>query len=93
MALTEAEPFTEDEIILQEVGRDLRPDTVVPSPDMTSSGAAALENLEEFVTNEDIASEELTDEAEKSAPAVLEDAASSESTDEEKQDASPDAAN
>ncbi|HAF13276.1 MAG TPA: transcription termination/antitermination protein NusA [Blastocatellia bacterium] len=93
VALTEAEPFTEDEIILQEVGRDLRPDTVVPSPDMTSSGAAALENLEEFVTNEDIASEELTDEAEKSAPAVLEDAASSESTDEEKQDASPDAAN
>jgi N utilization substance protein A len=101
VALTEAEPITEDELILQEAGRDLRPDTVVPSPEITSTEEAALEHLsdldsevlaDEFAMDEDRASEE-TEETEKSAPAVLEDAASGESTDEEKQDASPDAAN
>ena len=92
VALTEVEPFTEDEIVLQEVGRDLRPDTIVPSPDLTATDAASLESLDEFLAHEENASEELADEAGKSAPAVLEDAASSESTDEEKQDASPDAA-
>jgi N utilization substance protein A len=101
VALTEAEPFTEDELILQEVGRDLRPDTIVPSPEITSTEEAALEHLseldsevlaDEFAMNEDLASAE-TEEARKSAPAVLEDAAPGESTDEEKQDASPDAAN
>ncbi|MGI9067786.1 MAG: transcription termination factor NusA [Pyrinomonadaceae bacterium] len=102
VALTETEPFTEDQLILQELGRDLRPDTIVSSPDITSTEEAALEHLSEidaevladdFAMTEDIASAKGTDEAGKSAPAVLEDAASSESTDEEKQDASPDAAN
>ena len=102
VALTEAEPFTEDELILQEAGRDLRPDTIVPSPDITSTEEAALEHLseidsevlaDEFAMNEESASAEATNETQTSAPAVLEDAASSESTDEEKQDASPDAAN
>jgi len=104
VALTEAEPFTEDEIILQEAGRDLRPDTIVPAPDITSAEAAAIESLEgldDLASEEGITLEEATDEAaegvteevQTSAPAVLEDAASSESTDEEKQDASPDAAN
>ena len=104
VALTEAEPFTDDEIILQEAGRDLRPDTIVPAPDITSAEAAAIESLdglddlasEEGITLEeatDQAAEGVTEEVQTSAPAVLEDAASSESTDEEKQDASPDAAN
>jgi len=102
VALTEAEPFTEGELILQEAGRDLRPDTIVPSPDITSTEQAALEHLseidsevlaDEFAMKEDIASAEATNEAQTSAPAVLEVAASGESTDEEKQDASPDAAN
>ena len=102
VALTEAEPITEDELILQEAGRDLRPDTIVPSPDITSTEEAALEHLseidsevlaDEFAMNEESASAETADETQTSAPAVLEDAASSESTDEEKQDASPDAAN
>ncbi len=97
VALTEVEPTTEDELVLQEVGRDLRPDTIVPSPDMTDEGAAALENFsdvtgedsdeklaDEFAMNEESVS---SDEAEKPAPA---DAASGESTDEEKQDASSD---
>ena len=102
VALTETEPFTEDEIVLQELGRDLRPDTVVPSPDILSTDAAALESIaeivdeerlaDEFAMNEENASQE-SSEGQTSAPAVLEDAASSESTDEEKQDASPDAAN
>ena len=101
VALTEAEPFTEDELILQGAGRDLRPDTVVPSPDITSTDAAVLASLteivdderlaDEFAMNEDRASQE--SEAQTSAPAALDEAASSESTDEEKQDASPDAAN
>jgi N utilization substance protein A len=104
VALTEAEPITEDELILQEPGRDLRPDTIVPAPDVTSAEAAAIESLDEFgalESDEDFALEEatgevdagVTEDAQTSAPAVLEDAASSESTDEEKQDASPDAAN
>lgn len=101
VALTEAEPFSEDELVLQGAGRDLRPDTVVPSPDITSTDAAVLESLsemvdderlaDEFAMNEDRASQE--SEAQTSAPAALEEAASGESTDEEKQDASSDAAN
>lgn len=103
VAITEAEPFTEDEILLQETGRDLRPDTVVPAPDITSAEVAGFENYgdiaddellaDEFAMNEETASEASANEAQTSAPAVLEDAASSDSKDEEKQDASPDAAN
>jgi len=97
VALTEAEAFSEDELGLQGAGRDLRPDTITPSPEVTSSGAAALESVSEFVSeeliDEQLASELSADETENSAPAVLEDAAASESTDEEKQDASSDAAN
>jgi len=97
VALTEAEAFTEDEILLQEAGRDLRPDTIVPAPDVTAAEVAAIESLEEFASDEDIPSEEaagdMAEDAQTSAPAVLDDAASSESTDKEKQDASPDAAN
>ena len=95
VALTEVEPFTEDEIVLQEAGRDLRPDTIVPAPDITAAEVAAIENLEsleEFVASED-ATAEVAEEAQTSAPAVSQDAASSESTDKEKQDASSDAAN
>ncbi|HEY3040480.1 MAG TPA: transcription termination factor NusA [Pyrinomonadaceae bacterium] len=104
VALTEAEPITEGDLILQEPGRDLRPDTIVPAPDVTSAEAAAIESLDELnalMSEEGVALEEVTDEpvsgvtedAHTSAPAVLGDAASSESTDEEKQNASPDAAN
>src|SRR5437773_5234570 len=35
VALTEADPMTVDELILQEAGRDLRPDVVTASPDMS----------------------------------------------------------
>ena len=43
VALTEADPISEDELLLQEAGRDLRPDTITPSPDITSTGAAMIE--------------------------------------------------
>ena len=35
VALTEADPMTVDELILQEPGRDLRPDVITPAPDMS----------------------------------------------------------
>src|SRR5205807_2772056 len=35
VALTEADPMSVDELILQEPGRDLRPDVVTPDPDMS----------------------------------------------------------
>jgi len=43
VAITEADPISQDEVLLQETGRDLRPDTVTPAPDITSTGAAAIE--------------------------------------------------
>ncbi len=43
VALTEAEPTSHEELLLQEPGRDLRPDTITPAPDITSSGAAYIE--------------------------------------------------
>jgi N utilization substance protein A len=43
VALTEAEQMSEDELRLQGAERDLRPDTITPAPDITSSGAAYIE--------------------------------------------------
>ncbi len=43
VALTEADPISEEELLLQDAGRDLRPDTITPAPDITSSGAAYIE--------------------------------------------------
>src|SRR5215510_9598124 len=81
VSLTEAEPLPADEIALQEAGRDLRPDTITPSPDITSSGVEAFEGIEEVaeevMAEEDFASEGTAEEAETSAPAVSKEAASS----------------
>ncbi len=52
VAVTESEPFSEGEILLQEIGRDLRPDTITPAPDITSTGAAAIEHLDELSEEE-----------------------------------------
>ena len=46
VALTEADPISQDELLLQEAGRDLRPDTITPAPDITSTGAAMIESAE-----------------------------------------------
>src|SRR5690349_16093859 len=90
VAVTEIEPLPADEISLMEPGRDLRPDTITPSPDITSSGVAALESVEEVAAEILAADEEFVSEAEAeetgpTTPAVSEDAASGGSTDEEKQ--------
>ena len=103
VALTESEPLTADELVLQETGRDLRPDTVTPAPDITSTGAAAVEyaedlgenglSLEEIAESEEAEMEAAAAEAPSTIPALeSENAASNESNDEEKQDASEDAA-
>ena len=62
VAVTEIEPLPADEISLMEPGRDLRPDTITPSPDITSSGVAALEAVEQ-VAAEVLAEEDLVSEA------------------------------
>src|SRR5262249_6966532 len=42
VALTEVEPIPEDELILEEAGKDLRPDTITPSPDLSGPVPASL---------------------------------------------------
>ncbi len=46
VALTEADPITVDELLLQEAGRDLRPDVITPAPDMTLTAMADLKTAE-----------------------------------------------
>jgi hypothetical protein len=91
VALTEVEATSEDSLLLQEAGRDLRPDTIVPAPDVTSAEAAAIESLDEFELAGAEADDEMNENEQPTAPAS--DAATGESNNEEKQDASPDAAN
>jgi N utilization substance protein A len=84
--LTEAEAIPADEIALQEAGRDLRPDTITPSPDITSSGVEAFEHIDEVVQemeDEEFASDATAEEAETSVPAVSEETASGGSTDDD----------
>jgi N utilization substance protein A len=89
--VTEAEAIPADELALLESGRDLRPDTITPSPDITSSAVEGYQNIEEHMaevlaSDEEFASEASAEEAETTAPAVSEeDAASGGSADEEKQ--------
>ena len=92
--LTESEPFQEEELALLEPGRDLRPDTVTPAPDITSTGAAAGEHVEEFLveTRGEVVEEVTPDVQTTSASDSSDVAASAGSTNEEKQDASSDAA-
>ena len=47
VALTEIEQMPADELILQEAGRDLRPDTITPAPHLTSTDAALVAREEE----------------------------------------------
>jgi N utilization substance protein A len=49
VALTEVDPMTEDELLLQDAGRDLRPDVITPAPDLTSLTVSDLEEEEEEV--------------------------------------------
>jgi len=104
VTLTEIEPLAEDELILEEAGRDLRPDTITPSPDLTSAEAAVSEHLdevseeigEEAFSAEEAGSDENVAKASATAaepnPETVEDAAQDGTNEDEKQDAS-DAAN
>jgi hypothetical protein len=86
VAVTEAEPIPADEIALQEAGRDLRPDTITPSPDITSSGVEAFEHIDEVaqeLEDEELASEASAAEATTSAPAVSDETASGGSIDDD----------
>jgi N utilization substance protein A len=88
-SLTETD-LAADEIVLQEPGRDLRPDTITPAPDLGATEIPSLENVETIAaeimaSDEEIASREDANEATDLSPAVSEDAASSGSPDEEKQ--------
>jgi len=88
VSLTEAEPIAAEDLALQEAGRDLRPDTITPSPDITSSGVEAFEHIEEtaqevLAEDEEFASDGSDDEAETSTPAVSEEAASGGSVDDD----------
>jgi transcription termination/antitermination protein NusA len=44
VAATEVEQMSADELLLQGAGRDLRPDTITPAPDIFSAEAAVLQN-------------------------------------------------
>ncbi len=46
VALTEADPMTVDELMLQDAGRDLRPDVITPAPDSGSPAVADLDAAE-----------------------------------------------
>ena len=86
VSLTEAEPISADELALLESGRDLRPDTITPAPDITSSAVEAYESIDEVVEeleDEEIALDATAEEAETSTPAVSEDAASRGSVDDD----------
>jgi hypothetical protein len=66
----------------------LRPDTITPSPDITSSGVEAFGHIEEtaqeiLAEDEEFASEASAEEAEGSTPAVSEEAASGGSPDDD----------
>ncbi|MDT5269504.1 MAG: transcription termination/antitermination protein NusA [Acidobacteriota bacterium] len=52
VAMTEVEQMSADELMLQGAGRDLRPDTITPAPDIFSTEAAVIQNTGSFVEEE-----------------------------------------
>ncbi|MFL6332767.1 MAG: transcription termination factor NusA [Pyrinomonadaceae bacterium] len=52
VAMTEVEQMSADELILQGAGRDLRPDTITPAPDIFSTEAAVIQNTGSYVEEE-----------------------------------------
>jgi N utilization substance protein A len=78
VALTEADPMSVDELILQDAGRDLRPDVITPAPDITSLDTADLSAASE----EDFAEVTEGDDRIAAAPATETDSALASSSDE-----------
>lgn len=91
VALTEADPISVDELRLQEVGRDLRPDVITPAPDVTSATVAdlAAAELEALASEEnDAALVDSPNEAQTSSAlesSSMEEAATNEGLKDEKQ--------
>src|SRR3989454_457490 len=81
VALTEADPMTVDELVLQEAGRDLRPDVITPAPDISST---AVDELQARLEAEAFASEE-TETSSALETSLEEEAATDESFKDEKQ--------
>lgn len=52
VAVTEAEQMSADELLLQGGGKDLRPDTITPAPDISSAEAGVIQNNGVFVEEE-----------------------------------------
>jgi N utilization substance protein A len=52
VALTETEQMSADELLLQGAGRDLRPDTITPAPDIFSAEAAVLQTTGSYSEEE-----------------------------------------
>jgi hypothetical protein len=52
VALTETEQMSADELLLQGAGRDLRPDTITPAPDIFSAEAAVLQSTGSYSEEE-----------------------------------------
>jgi hypothetical protein len=50
--MTEVEQMSADELILQGAGRDLRPDTITPAPDIFSTEAAVIQNSGSYAEEE-----------------------------------------
>lgn len=92
--VTESEAFSEEELTLLGAGKDLRPDTITPAPDITSSGAVAVEKMNEVLADqaERQAIEESESELTTRSNPENDLAASFGDDDNEKQDASSDAA-
>jgi transcription termination/antitermination protein NusA len=67
VALSEADPMSTGELILQEAARDLRPDVITPSPDITSTAVA---DLQAHIRDEE--AELAREEAEASGPVETE---------------------
>ena len=52
VAATEVEQMSAEELLLQGAGRDLRPDTITPAPDITSTEAAVIQHTGAAVEEE-----------------------------------------
>jgi N utilization substance protein A len=96
VALTEADPMTEGELLLQGAGRDLRPDEITPAPDITSAALADLQRADSQEQDEsptEAAAGKAGAQTKSALASSTEVAATDESAEREKQaDASDDAA-
>jgi N utilization substance protein A len=80
VALNEADPISEDELLLQDAGRDLRPDAITPADDLE-----AAEHEEETAAESDAATLASPGEAQTSSALESNEVAAIESSKEEKQ--------